>query len=133
MGTESVKVPDQPEYSLTGVGVAVTNARAWYKAAKPPARVVPRKLSYPRSTVAVTSTPSVTGSCAEMKPPGFPDYIIQRESGGNPNARNRSGAFGCVQLMPGTGGSGTYAERWARTWANGAGACNWQAPRYCAR
>lgn len=80
---------------------------------------------------AATARPAITGTCAAMKPPGFPDWIIQRESGGDPNALNPSGAYGCAQLMPGTGGSGTYAERWARTWAGGAGACHWQAPNYC--
>jgi hypothetical protein len=30
------------------------------------------------------------------------DRFIGRESGGNPNARNSSGAWGCYQIMPGT-------------------------------
>ena len=30
------------------------------------------------------------------------DAYIGRESGGNPNARNSSGAWGCYQIMPGT-------------------------------
>src|SRR5215208_3522739 len=30
------------------------------------------------------------------------DSYIGRESGGNPNARNPSGAWGCYQIMPGT-------------------------------
>src|ERR1700730_12882967 len=30
------------------------------------------------------------------------DAYIGRESGGNPNARNPSGAWGCYQIMPGT-------------------------------
>jgi soluble lytic murein transglycosylase-like protein len=30
------------------------------------------------------------------------DAYIGRESGGNPNARNASGAWGCYQIMPGT-------------------------------
>jgi soluble lytic murein transglycosylase-like protein len=30
------------------------------------------------------------------------DAYIARESGGNPNARNSSGAWGCYQIMPGT-------------------------------
>jgi len=29
----------------------------------------------------------------------IPDYIIERESGGNPNARNPSGAYGCAQTL----------------------------------
>lgn len=42
---------------------------------------------------------TVTGSCAAMKPAGFPDYIIQRESGGDPNITNSSGAMGCAQIL----------------------------------
>jgi soluble lytic murein transglycosylase-like protein len=30
------------------------------------------------------------------------DQFIGKESGGNPNARNSSGAWGCYQIMPGT-------------------------------
>lgn len=39
---------------------------------------------------------NTVGSCT-----GFviPDYIIQRESGGNPNAMNPSGAYGCAQTL----------------------------------
>ena len=80
-----------------------------------------------------TATPAVTGSCAAMKPAGFPDYIIQRESGGNPNAVNRSsGAQGCAQIMPahfrsGGGCAGmSYAACWNHLWAGGAGASNWR-------
>jgi hypothetical protein len=29
----------------------------------------------------------------------IPDYIIQRESGGNPSAYNPSGAYGCAQTL----------------------------------
>lgn len=85
-----------------------------------------------RARSRATSSPAVTGTCAAMKPPGFPDWIIQRESRGNPNALNPSGAFGCAQLMPSSGGSGSYAERWARLWADGRGICHWTPPNYCA-
>lgn len=42
------------------------------------------------------SVGSTVGSCT-----GFviPDYIIQRESGGNPSAYNPSGAYGCAQTL----------------------------------
>jgi len=41
---------------------------------------------------------STVGECT-----GFviPDYIIQRESGGNPSAYNPSGAYGCAQTLLG--------------------------------
>lgn len=43
-----------------------------------------------------TTSRSVSGACT-----GFviPDYIIQRESGGNPSASNPSGAWGCAQTL----------------------------------
>lgn len=82
------------------------------------------------------SRPSVviTGDCAAMKPEGFPDYIIDRESGGNPNAVNpRSGALGCAQILPSwfqRGCSGmSYADCWAAMWNGGKGASNWACTR----
>lgn len=55
-----------------------------------------------------------------MKPAGFPDWIVQRESRGNPTARNPSGAYGCAQIMPlhfragGTCAGLNYQACWAR-------------------
>jgi soluble lytic murein transglycosylase-like protein len=43
---------------------------------------------------------SVGGSCGGAS--NGADAYIGRESGGNPNARNPSGAWGCYQIMPGT-------------------------------
>ena len=36
------------------------------------------------------------GACSGF---AIPDYIIQRESGGNPSAYNPSGAYGCAQTL----------------------------------
>ena len=56
----------------------------------------------PRSTVQLT-----VGECTGF---AIPDYIIQRESGGNPNAYNPSGAYGCAQtLLSHYGEKGTCA------------------------
>jgi Transglycosylase SLT domain len=73
-----------------------------------------------------------SGPCAASAPAGFPGWIIQRESGGDPNAVNSSsGALGCAQILPshfaaGGGCAGqTYAQCWATLWAGGAGASNW--------
>lgn len=75
---------------------------------------------------------TITGSCAAMAPAGFPAYIIQRESGGNPEAVNpSSGAYGCAQIIPGHFAPGGacyglgYAACWSLLWAGGAGASNW--------
>jgi hypothetical protein len=43
---------------------------------------------------------SVGGACGGAT--NGADAYIGRESGGNPNARNSSGAWGCYQIMPGT-------------------------------
>ena len=43
---------------------------------------------------------SVSGSCGGAT--NGADRFIGAESGGNPNARNASGAWGCYQIMPGT-------------------------------
>jgi transglycosylase-like protein with SLT domain len=43
---------------------------------------------------------SVGGACGGAT--NGADAFIGKESGGNPNARNASGAWGCYQIMPGT-------------------------------
>src|SRR6266516_4476227 len=43
---------------------------------------------------------NVSGACGGAT--NGADAYIGRESGGNPNARNPSGAWGCYQIMPGT-------------------------------
>lgn len=52
--------------------------------------------------VAYTATPAPTSSSSGGSCPAvIPQYIIEKESGGNPAAVNASsGAFGCYQLMP---------------------------------
>lgn len=85
--------------------------------------------STPRSG-AVTSLPA-GGPCGSSAPPGFPGSVIQRESGGDPNAVNgSSGAYGCAQILPSHFSSGgcqgmSYDQCWAYLWAGGAGASNW--------
>jgi hypothetical protein len=39
---------------------------------------------------------TTVGECTGF---AIPDYIIQRESGGNPSAMNPSGAYGCAQTL----------------------------------
>lgn len=75
---------------------------------------------------------AISGDCAAMAPPGFPASIVQRESGGNPNAVNSSsGAAGCAQILPSHFSSGgacagmSYQACWARLWNGGAGGSNW--------
>lgn len=71
----------------------------------------------------------------------IPDYIISRESGGNPNAQNpSSSAWGCAQWLESTwnstcGDLGAHGsapvsaqnECANRLWDGGAGASHWQA------
>jgi soluble lytic murein transglycosylase-like protein len=47
-----------------------------------------------------STSSSVGGACGGAS--NGADAYIGRESGGNPNARNPSGAWGCYQIMPGT-------------------------------
>jgi hypothetical protein len=51
------------------------------------------KAAAPRAATAVGST---VGDCSGF---AIPDYIIMRESGGNPSAYNPSGAYGCAQTL----------------------------------
>jgi soluble lytic murein transglycosylase-like protein len=52
------------------------------------------------SSSSSSSSGSVSGACGGAS--NGADRFIGRESGGNPNARNSSGAWGCYQIMPGT-------------------------------
>jgi len=56
----------------------------------------------------VTRTPvgTTVGACTGF---AIPDYIIQRESGGNPSAYNPSGAYGCAQTLLSHYSGGTCA------------------------
>lgn len=91
--------------------------------------------------VRVSRSRGPSSSCAapaddgSAPPPGFPDYIIQRESGGSPDARNgSSGAYGRAQILPSHFCSGScqgasYNECWSKLWADGAGSSNWALTR----
>lgn len=79
------------------------------------------------------------GSCPAdngSPPAGFPGYIIQRESGGDPGAVNSSsGACGRAQILPSHFGPGggcagqSYSQCWATLWAGGSGSSNWALTR----
>jgi hypothetical protein len=47
----------------------------------------------------VHAAPSKSGTVGDCVGFSIPDYIIQRESGGNPSAYNPSGAYGCAQTL----------------------------------
>lgn len=70
--------------------------------------------STPNVPVARPGTREGVGDCTGF---AIPDYIIQRESGGNPWAVNpSSGAFGCAQVMPfhwAPGGACAGLDRWS--------------------
>jgi hypothetical protein len=67
----------------------------------------------------------------------IPDYIVTRESGGDPYALNPSGAWGCFQIMPEwwNGACSGFDKMTvagqkqcaAILWNGGAGASNWGA------
>lgn len=130
------------QYDLTGLDNA-TRSEAYIKAMDYAVALNYAKLAEldaARKRVVVRRAPRasggpVSGACAAEAPPGFPGYIVQRESGGSPTATNpKSGAYGCAQILPSHFTSGscrgmTYAQCWAALWANGAGASNWQLTR----
>ena len=109
--------------------------RAAEAAAKAAAEAAQRRQyqsTHPRVQQNTNQAPAMSGSCAAMAPEGFPDYIVQRESRGDPNAYNSSsGARGCAQILDShfrSGGSCagmSYADCWRKLWAGGAGASNW--------
>jgi hypothetical protein len=86
----------------------------------------------PAPTYSGGGTMSGGGSCYGGP---IPDYIVNRESGGNPMAQNPSGAFGCYQIMPEWwSGACSGFDRYtidgqkacaAIIWRGGAGASNW--------
>jgi hypothetical protein len=65
------------------------DAAAWAAAHRPAPHQNPT--AAPRATS--------TGACGGA---GANDQFIGRESGGNPNAQNPSGAYGCYQILPST-------------------------------
>jgi hypothetical protein len=118
--------------------VAAANAYAAGIAAQQTAALVTREApSSPPRTWHPSGAPASGGGggvsgCGATPPPGFPAYIIQRESGGDCGAVNSSsGALGPAQILPshfapGGGCAGlSYSACWAALWANGAGASNW--------
>jgi hypothetical protein len=86
----------------------------------------------------VAAVPDVGGGGSCYGGP-IPDYIVDRESGGNPNALNPSGAFGCFQIMPEWwSGSCSGFDKYsiegqkqcaALIWDGGAGSGNWALTR----
>ena len=59
-----------------------------------------KKAAAPTGRGGSSSGGNVGGSCGGAT--NGADRFIGAESGGNPNARNASGAWGCYQIMPGT-------------------------------
>lgn len=128
-GLEGIYEPIMEARWYAGVIWHAEMRRQWLEAAAAAERA--RAAARQRQAPSRRYSTGVTGPCQAMKPPGFPDYIIERESGGDPNVVNEYGYTGCAQLDSDYL-TGNYAEDWARLWAGGAGACHWNPPRYCA-
>jgi hypothetical protein len=91
--THAVQMTKAVEY----VGaVDQANLKAYVAAVTPPPPA-PERYSAPTPSAAPSGG---GGDCYSGSP--VPDWIINRESGGNPNAVNpSSGAYGCYQELPG--------------------------------
>ena len=76
-----------------------TNAFLASLAPPPVAQAVPAP-AYTVPSYAPVASGGATGACGGAT--NGADQFIQRESGGDPNALNPSGAWGCYQIMPGT-------------------------------
>lgn len=89
-----------------------------------------------RTSTSTGGGSAVGGSCGVPPdngdpPPGFPDYVIDRESSGNRDASNGShfgrAQISCQHYQPGRACVGmSYSECWALLWNGGAGASNWE-------
>ncbi len=79
---------------------AAAAAEAEQAAAAANAANAKKKAAAPTGRGGSSSGGSVSGACGGAS--NGADAFIGRESGGNPNARNPSGAWGCYQIMPGT-------------------------------
>lgn len=72
---------------------SASDLAAFLASLRPPVAVEPSSPSVPAA--------GVTGSAGGCSGFSVPDWIIQRESGGDPNAVNpSSGAYGCTQTLP---------------------------------
>jgi hypothetical protein len=156
-GSETpVPAPQTPLWSDGGARVAISYVEAvraaetaqfeqfvrdWtaFVAAMTPKPATTTRAPRPAATPSASSSSQVSGDCYASD---LPDYIVNRESGGNPNARNPSGAWGCAQFMPDTW-NGTCSDLGAhgsasvdaqnecanRLWDGGAGSSHWAATR----
>lgn len=98
-----------------------------------------RQKTVVQSAPAQTQAPSTYSGSGSCYGGPIPDYIVTRESGGNPNAQNPSGAWGCYQIMPewwsgACSGFDKYSIDGQKAcaailWNGGAGSSNWALTR----
>jgi hypothetical protein len=81
------------EWGVAGWDTVVEEAATTFIAS------IPKPVITYQATVASGSVASVGSTVGECSGFVIPDYIIQRESGGNPSAYNPSGAYGCAQTL----------------------------------
>lgn len=88
-------------YAAAQARAYAAQARAYASAqAAVPKAPAPVPRTDPARPAAQAPTGAVSGACGGAT--NGADRFIGAESGGNPNARNSSGAWGCYQIVPGT-------------------------------
>lgn len=91
----AVVVDSQEAQAAVALGDFLADLDEWYaglaRAEEAARQAASAAAAAPRIAPAVT-----VGECTGF---AIPDYIIARESGGNPSAYNPSGAYGCAQTL----------------------------------
>jgi hypothetical protein len=139
---EATRQAQITQYQVVSYVVAVQNAEAetarQQQAAVQAYATAMQQARGSQSNIAAAPTGNVSGGGSCYGGP-IPDYIVTRESGGNPNAQNPSGAWGCYQIMPEWwSGACSHLDKYtidgqkscaAILWNGGAGSSNWALTR----
>ena len=110
-GTNAVRQQGSPGEQVVTYEVAITNNKETAR------KIIQKVVTRAAVTQVVVSGTSISGIKGDMGRAGiapgdytYADYIISKESGWRPNARNASGAYGLCQALPGSKMSSAGAD-----------------------